>query len=469
MNFAQQKNKIVSKDVYMIILHVIIGLIAVIFPLFIPILIIGVVFSYLFIYSRNDENKLQTLLFISYISGLETIYRASGEFFLPYEISKYVQIVFVLLNLFIVRTRFNSFVGILLLILMLPSLILFPADNYKYFVFNTLGLCSLAFLIAFTAYQKISFADFTRILKTFLYPCISFVTLITIKTPDFSDIEFSLGANFETTGGFGANQVATLLGAAICFLIILTDQKRYLGNRLITIGFIIYFTLRALLSFSRGGVLGMVIALGLAFILFKKIKQKNLVRLALIILALTAVFVITNEMTDGLLLLRYQGETTGTLSGSKDKSIEGLSSGRSSYAEVDMAQFFNNIFLGVGPGNSQFLRYKYGLYDESAPHTEATRLLAENGIFGVLINIILVVWPIYIVYKTKGMELRFIKSTLFIFAYATTFHSAMRTGLTPLFYGLASMNIVPDNFFGDENITEKEEPKVLQSVNEAVI
>jgi O-antigen ligase len=439
----RQSGLVSKKDVYLIVIHILFGFIAVAFPVFVPVLFVSVACLYLLKYSDNDSNKFQVLIFISYLTGLEILNRSISSSFLPYEIAKYIQIVLILINIIIARTWFNSFVGILIIILMLPSLILFPANLYKYFVFNSLGILTLGFVIAFTAYQKISIEHFTKILKAFLFPCITFVTLITLKTPVFSEIDFGLGASFETSGGFGSNQVATLLGGSICFLVIMLDQKYYIGNRLITLGLILYFTLRAFLTFSRGGVIGMVLSVFLSFIFFRKIKQSSVIKLVVVAAGLLIIFIVSNNITGGMLLLRYQGETTGTLSGARDKNIESLSSGRNNYAKVDMSMWVDNLILGVGPGNDQFLRFKYGLYDEGAPHTEATRLLAENGIFGLFINLLLLFWPVYIISRTPDRNMKFIKCMLFMFAYATTFHSAMRTGLTPLFYGLASMDINP--------------------------
>ncbi|MEO7767235.1 MAG: O-antigen ligase family protein, partial [Ferruginibacter sp.] len=274
---------------------------------------------------------------------------------------------------------------------------------------------------------------------------ICFVTFITIRTPDFSDIEFNLGANNETAGGFGTNQVATLLGAAICLLIIMIDQRQYLFNRIVTLTMTLYFTLRALLTFSRGGLIGVLISVLVSYIFFKNLKQRDIIKFIVIAIFSVVIFFATNQLTGGQLLLRYEGETAGTISGSREKDANVLLSGRATYAEIDIDLWFDNLILGVGPGNSQFMRYKYGVFDEAPPHTEATRLLGENGIFGLAINLILIIWPIFIVYRTPDKSIRFIKSILFIFAYATTFHSVMRTGITPLFYGLASMKIIfPD-------------------------
>lgn len=444
------------KEVYLIGLHILFGVIASVMPVFIPVLFLSVAFLYFIKYSKNDRNKFRLLLFLSYLTGLEILNRSLGTTFLPYEAAKYVQITFILINIFFVGTWFNSSVGVLILILLIPSIVIFPPGAYKYFAFNSLGIIALGFMIAFLAYQKTSMQDFVKILKAFLFPCITFVVYITIKTPTYSEIDFGLGANTSTAGGFGSNQVATLLGAGICFLVIMLDRRDYLGNRLITLGLIFYFTLRALLTFSRGGVIGMILSVLISYIFFKKIKQSSLIKLGLIVVSLVVVFILTNNITGGQLLLRYQGETSGTLSGEREKNIGTLSSGRNDYARVDLAMWLDNLILGVGPGNGQFIRYKYGLYDEAPPHTEATRLLGENGIFGLAINFVLILWPFYIISGTRNRDAKFIKCILFIFAYATTFHSAMRTGLTPLLYGLASMDIIDVNMI-DSRILQRNE------------
>lgn len=443
MNKAVNKIRLQRKDSYLVAIHILLGIIAVVLPVVVPIVITGVLLWYIFVYSANDASKLQVLIFISYFNAMETLYRAAGVSFLPYETSKYIQIGLILVSLVFSRTGFTSMLGFLIILLVLPSAALFPPALYKNFVFTSFGIIALGFLVAFIGNQRIIFTDFVKILKSFLLPCISFVTFITLKTPKFSDINFSLEAHAETTGGFGSNQVATLLGAAICLIIIMADKNRYIVNRLVTFGLMIYFFLRAFLSFSRGGVIGLILSLVISFALFKKIKQSVLVKLGIILVLFCTVFILANNFTGGNLLLRYEGETGGTISGTRTKSLRTLSSGRTDYAAVDLEIWFDHILFGVGPGNSQFIRFKYGMFSEGAPHTEATRLLAENGIFGLIINLILVFWPVYIILKTGNREARFIKTMLFVFAYATTWHSAMRTGLTPLFYGLASMNILP--------------------------
>jgi Lipid A core - O-antigen ligase and related enzymes len=429
-------------EAYLVGIHILFGFIAVFARSFVPVLFVLVSLLYVVRYARHDYNKYRLLVFASYLMGLEILNRSVGTTFLPYEVGKYVQIGFIIVNIIIARTWFTSIIGIFIILLILPSFIIFQPALIKNLIFNTLGMMTLGFMIAFTAYQKISVENLSNILKAFLLPCITFVTYITLKTPDYSTIDFTLSSSVETSGGFGSNQVATLLGAGICFMVLLLDQKYYIGNRLITIGLLVYFTLRAFLTFSRGGIIGMVLSVLLAFIFFRKIKQSSVIKLLLLTAGFVIIFIISDNITGGQLLLRYQGETSATLSGNREKNLETLSSGRNNIAAIDIAMWLDNFIIGVGPGNLQFLRYKYGDYeDQLPPHTEQTRLLAENGIFGLVINIIIILWPIHIIWRTRDRNMKFIKCMLFIFAYATMFHSAIRTGLTPLLYGLASMDI----------------------------
>ncbi len=430
-----------KKDLLFVAGHVLMGIVAAIFPLIVPLFITLVVLLYIFRYSWGEKAKLNTIIFISYLTGLEILYRSSGVTFLPFELSKYVQVCFILANLIITRKWFKSNIGVFIIVLWLPSLIVFPPDEYKYVVFNSGGIFALALLISFTAYQKITFSDFTKILKAFIFAAVSFGTYITIKTPELSELEFGLGASSTAAGGFGSNQVATILGAAICFGVIMVDQKVYIFNRVMTLGLLLYFGLRALLTFSRGGIIGLVISVIISFLVYKKLQQSNLVKLIIFFSAAVVIFLAVNVFTGGQLLLRYQGETEATVSGDREKDANVLLSGRQTLGQVDLAIWLDNFLLGVGPGHTQFIRYKYGVYDDAPPHTEATRLLSENGIFGLAINLILIFWPVYVLSKTPDKNIKFLKCMLFILAYTTTFHSAMRTGISPLFYGLASMNI----------------------------
>ena len=56
----------------------------------------------------------------------------------------------------------------------------------------------------------------------------------------------------------------------------------------------------------------------------------------------------------------------------------------------DLDIFYDNLFIGVGPGQANILREKYGFGKKVAAHTEFSRMLAEHGILGLISLLILI-------------------------------------------------------------------------------
>ncbi len=440
------KNFIFSNHAFIILMHVLLGIFASFNAFLVTFWISIAIGLFIFKLAFNDPSKINTFRIIAYLTSLEVLYRATGVTFLPYELSKYCQIFFCFYTVILNANAKFHYIGFLIIMLTLPSLILFEYDIYKYLVFNSFGIYALAVFVSFSAFQKLSVQSFASILLSFIYPVISFLVLITIRTPSFDEISFDLGANFETSGGFGSNQVSTIIGAFCCCLVILIIFKKPIINRYwITYSFLIYAIFRGLITFSRGGMVGLMLSVLIPWLIFKRTSISNIFQMASFIFISSLIFIFSNNLTGGQLLLRFQGETKSTLDGVKEKNSESITSGRNEIFESDLNIWGDNLILGVGPGKSQFIRYKYGLDLDIAPHVEFSRLLAENGIFGLIINIILVFWPVFIINRTKSSQFKFIKAVLFIFAYSSTLHSAMRNGIAPLFYGLASLDIYEES------------------------
>ena len=141
--------------------------------------------------------------------------------------------------------------------------------------------------------------------------------------------------------------------------------------------------------------------------------------------------IVANNLTDGSLLLRYQGETQGTLLGVKEKSINSISTGRLNIFLGDLEIFSKYPIFGVGVNESRNYRnYQQGV----VAHVELSRLLSEHGILGVLIFSVFLrslfagfskssINPIYLLFAVIGLY--------------TTFHAATRTFLSPLFMAMA--------------------------------
>jgi len=362
---------------------------------------------------------------------------------IPWEMGKYL--LFLLLTAGILMKYRRGTVGWILLVLLLPSLFIDESDQvwFKNIIFNLLGPVNVALAVVYFKNQIVSAEEFISLLRLFALPAISVLTFVVIKAPNLEHIEFTLGTNFETAGDFGSNQVSTILGLGV-FLAYLFWRNRWnlSGYRWLDFGLLILFTIRGLLTFSRGGMIGG--ALGIIIFLLldremtgdrRKIKPlKSILTAIPIIIILAVTFTYANKVSGGLLSKRYQGETPGTLAGRKEKTLNVFTSNRLQIFKDDLELWKENPLLGVGTGASYYLRENT---HRIAAHVELSRLLSEHGLFGLTYFFILCVLG-YNVYRRASWTLSGpVLFAIFILALFTTFHSAMRTFVTPLLVGLS--------------------------------
>lgn len=399
---------------------------------------------------EEDKVNPKSAFIIVYFSSFEILSRmAKTSPYIPYELGKYLTMILFIIGIF--KKKEQNLIGIILFLILIPALFY----DYSGFVsnsdirFNVFGAFNIGLGVWYFYGQKFSLKGFKIILIMLTLPLVSSLTFAIIQTPDLSSIDFSLGANFETTGGFGSNQVATVFGFGMLLTFYLWLNKISLtGNRYADLGLFILFTFQGLLSFSRGGMIGGFV--GIIIVIFFLLKSSDLERRTSNINEVKKYFIpasvflglsiyIANYISNGILLLRYQGETEGTLSGSKEKTINTLSSNRFSIFESDLDLFSEYGLLGVGAGASKYLREEHrGI----VAHVEASRLVAEHGVFGILF-IILIFYLFILVYKTRNLNIY--KGLLFSFIFIgwyTTFHAATRTYITPLLIGLSLIQIV---------------------------
>lgn len=387
------------------------------------------------------------IMLFTYLISFEVLDRmAKTSPFIPYELSKYLLIVMGLIGLG--YSGLKSTKGIWLFVLMLPSIFysLSGERNTGDILSNLLGPLSLGLVFAFSEDLNVRTGMFlSRLLKLIWLPCVATLAYTIIKTPDFDNIVFSLKAQFDTTAGFSSNQVSTILGLGF-FLGVLSlfNVWKFAGNRFLDILLVTGFLFQGLLSFSRGGIVVAVFCVVLGVFLIGNNKT-NTSRLALnkgtliiLVLILTpvvyGVFRYANKLTDGNLLLRYSGETNGTLAGSKEKSLNTLTTGRVVIMNGDFRLWVQNPLLGAGVGDS---RYSRDVARGHPPHVEISRLLGEHGVFG-LVYIIIIFNTGLKLWKQRNQKINSgIVVLLFTFAILTTFHAAMRTFTTPLLLAVA--------------------------------
>ncbi len=391
---------------------------------------------------------------MTYLVSFEVLGRMVGTSpIIPYEISKYLMVGFFIWNIATRETAGN--IGWLMLVLIIPGMLYDESGEvgYQNIVFNALGPIAIAFGLVYFRSVQIKQDQFISLLRMIALPLISSLAYVFVKTPDYDQISFDLSANFDTTGGFGSNQVSTIfgLGGLLSFLFFIF-RWRLTGNRLTDIGLFFMFSFQGLLTFSRGGIVGMALAilvllylLTQAGILVKaKFKLPNFAQYVFpIVFVGFFAFQIADDITGGNLSLRYQGETYGTSIGAKEKDINIITTNRFNIFMEDIELFKEYGIWGVGVGASQRLRGG-DVSEGTAAHVELSRLIAEHGILGIFYFILLIL--VYFIYvRTVAHPVhKAILACLFILALYSTFHAATRTFVTPLLFGLSMIRIKTD-------------------------
>ena len=279
---------------------------------------------------------------------------------------------------------------------------------------------------------------FVLLLKYIGYPIISMVVYIYFKVPDFKFINFGGVSNRTTSGGYGPNQVATILGLGMfAFAAFLIMRKRFSGIFILDFMILLYVSYRTLITLSRGGLItGLIAIVALAF--FYTLSKKDSVfhflkYVAIVVMLSVPLFLYTSELTNGMLLNRY---TNKNARGIKKADF---SAGRFEVLNNELDGFYNNPFFGIVVGSGKFKRIDELGY-KIASHNEMSRLLGEHGMVGLLIIFLLIVVPLIKMHE-QSLRNRAFLSAFMIFWFLTINHSAMRLAMPGFLYGLAVMTI----------------------------
>ena len=346
-------------------------------------------------------------------------------------------------------------VGGLIIALLIPGLIVnIPGFDREQWVFNILPTLELGALLMLVSRERWNVERFARTVQIGAAPILFIILYLVIRTPSLSDVNFSLGANFKAAGG-GTNQVATVLGLGILYIMILLLLKRPPVAKWICYALIAFLFFRSFLTFSRGGVFAAVASVLLAMGYAMISNRKTFFRYSIVLVVFTLVGILAfdkvDEITGHKLSQRYRGETSATLSGEQEKTLRKVTSGRSTLIIADWEIFKSYPFFGVGPGGAKELRNNLGAHRDSAAHTEFTRLLSEHGLGGLLTSLSLLLFPIYWMQRQKYRLWKGISAALFCMAVLTATHSAMRSTTTIVCYALAAVPVFVANTRYEQN------------------
>ncbi len=435
-----------SNKTNLLVFHLILSVLSLLSKYF---LIVWMIYSIASFFINRSKHTLQeNIIVVSYIVSMEVACRITKTSpFVPYELGKYLLIIFP-----IISGKINNKV-ILPLICFLPAVILsiFKDLPLLLYVFNIFSW--IAFVLFGNINSTIRISKLQLVNLLYLIFLASLAALITSygKAVDLDDMEFNYDANFESTGGFQPNQLASIFGLGIAIGAFLLLNKTKVINNLYIIAIVLFFIFRGILTFSRGGMFVGFFTILLIY-LFKFIKERFEIKNLLIIFLMSFSVVyfgkLVDDLSDGYLFKRLQGKTYGTELGIKEQNLNTLTTGRLNILEEDLVIFSNNFVFGVGIHQSAIERSKNSISDTFkvvASHVELSRLMADQGLLGILFF----VWILYQFRDSYKSNKTILGKSFVLFAFSlailTTFHSCTRTFLTPLLGGLGMLRIIEND------------------------
>jgi len=432
------KNK--NNELTLILLHAVLGLVIYILPITSKVLSFSVIlFSIFFI--LTSKNKVYIVLITSaYIATSDVFLRMTDGLFF-YEFHKYLLIVFVLFGVMLDHVRvkgyvFLLYVGILLLSITLTTYNI-TEEVRRMIAFNLAGPISLGFVAFYFYKKKVTMQQLSKVLFYALLPVISLVVYLFLYAPSVKDVVTGADSNFETSGGFGPNQVATILGVGIFILFSRLLLNKFKGlQSIIELVLLCFMVFRGLVTFSRGGILTAFVAvLLLVLVTYSKGKRKFRIKISQalfwsVVLGVSIWFYAVNR-TSGFIENRYNNQNAFGV------EKEDVTTGRKELFMVEIQAFLEQPLLGIGVGKNKDYRFeKTGRV--SASHNEISRLLAEHGSLGILAFLILLITP-FLLRLENNKNIYFY--SFFIFWFLTINHSAMRIAFPSFIYGLCLLDV----------------------------
>ena len=396
---------------------------------------IGVLFVGLYYAVRKHEKIEKAACVTAYLVGIEVLWRMTYSS-LFWESGKYgaaaIMIVALLQRGYLKIPKFP----LLYFIFLVPSCFLtliensIPAARGK--LSSTMsGPFLLLISCWFFSYLKINVTQLKKLLILITVPLVSVAVTTLFYTFTAEDIQFNTESNSATSGGFGPNQVSSMLGLGVfvclaCYLLFKNSFKDtiYLGL------LCVLFAVQSVLTFSRGGIYNAIGGV-LVIVIFQMRNLSQGVKRFLPIAGIALIFVLLifpylDDFTGGKLQERF--DDTGT-------------SNRTVIMESDFQIFLENPVLGLGVGQANDARTEY-LDRKASTHTEFTRLLSEHGVFGVLSLIALGFGTLYNFNRQKSaMGKAFVVGVVIWSALYMT-NAAMRLAAPSFMWGLSSLTIL---------------------------
>jgi hypothetical protein len=268
-------------------------------------------------------------------------------------------------------------------------------------------------------------------------PIVSCTVYLILYTPSIREVITSTGSNFETSGGFGPNQVSTTLGLGMfIFFALLMFGKNSKVVTILNLAIALVISYRGLVTFSRGGMItGILMLMILLTVTYLRTNYHGRVKMNYILIffavAIVGIWSYSSIETGGLIEKRYSNQDA------RGRVKPSRFTGREVIAASEIKFFLANPVFGIGVGKGTEIR-KAETGQLVLSHNEITRTLAEHGSFGILALLILMFTPL-ILYLDNKENVYLICFVLFWIL--TINHAAMRLAAPAFIYSLSLLKV----------------------------
>jgi hypothetical protein len=434
------------KDAYVkqVLLHIGIGMALFLFePLSkLYFVVVTLYFIWWIIASSQKDVSTAVLVGCAYMSGAEVLFRMTDGG-LAYEASKYLVILFMLMGMFFKGLSGKGYPYFFYLIALVPAILVasttlsFDARFRTNIAFVLSGPVCLGIAALFCYDRKIHYHTLHNVIKSIALPSIAMTTYLFLYNPSVKDTLSGTASNAASSGGFGPNQVSTALGLGMFAIVVrLFLKSPSLFLKIFNLVILGAMTFRAIVTFSRGGVVAAVIViiafLGIIFLRSNTQQKGRIVgSFVLFSIAIVMTWIISSNQTRGLIDKRYANEDA------QGREKADLSTGRVELFMEEINGFLSSPFLGIGASRVKDIRVEQS-GTQVPSHNELGRLLSEHGFLGILIILILVIKPL--AYHASNRRNLFFYA-FFFFWFATINHSGMRIAAPSFLYALCLLNV----------------------------
>ncbi|MEO5775413.1 MAG: O-antigen ligase family protein [Flavobacterium sp.] len=434
------------KYIIFILFHVLIGILVYVFRPLATLYAISIPMIGLYYIVKNQNRNNEVLFVSAYIVGSEVFLRMTGGNLL-YESAKYGVMVFLILGMYYNGFSKNAIPYWIYILLLLPGAYVasetlnLQTDIRKQLAFNLSGPFCLGIASIYCYNRKILLSQLNNILLTLALPIFTTTIYLILYTPDLKEILTGTDSNLETSGGFGPNQVSTVLGVGmfIFFSRLLLDSKTKL---MFIVNLIILFniTYRGFVTFSRGGMMtGFVMIFLLLIYIYVNVKSYKKYKLlgffGFMAVALLFTWIYTSNQTGGLIDKRYANKDAA------GRVKESNLSGREEIWDSEIADFLDHPVFGIGVGKALEIREERSGGLIIASHSEISRTIAEHGMMGIIALLIVLFTPIFLYLDNKQNIYMF---SLLLFWLLTINHAAMRIAAPAFVYSLSLLKVYMD-------------------------